>query len=105
MLSSFLLLLLLLLSLIPQVILPIYSALPSEIQSKIFEPAPPGGRKCVIATNIAETSVTIDGIYYVIDPGFVKQKVYNPKTGMRFLFSSFHLFRFLVFFFFCAHFL
>lgn len=64
------------------VILPIYSALPSEIQSKIFEPPPPGGRKCIIATNIAETSVTIDGIYYVIDPGFVKQKVYNPKTGM-----------------------
>jgi ATP-dependent RNA helicase DHX8/PRP22 len=64
------------------VILPIYSALPSEIQSKIFEPAPPGGRKCVIATNIAETSLTIDGIYYVVDPGFVKQKVYNPKTGM-----------------------
>lgn len=64
------------------VILPIYSALPSDIQSKIFEPAPPGGRKVVIATNIAETSVTIDGIYYVVDPGFVKQKVYNPKTGM-----------------------
>jgi len=63
-------------------ILPIYSTLPSDIQSKIFEPAPPGGRKVVIATNIAETSVTIDGIYYVVDPGFVKQKVYNPKTGM-----------------------
>lgn len=64
------------------VILPIYSALPSEMQSRIFEPPPPGGRKVVIATNIAETSLTIDGIYYVVDPGFVKQKVYNPKTGM-----------------------
>ncbi|XP_049851804.1 ATP-dependent RNA helicase dhx8-like [Schistocerca gregaria] len=63
-------------------ILPIYSALPSEMQSRIFEPAPPGARKVIIGTNIAETSVTIDGIYYVIDPGFVKQKVYNPKTGM-----------------------
>jgi ATP-dependent RNA helicase DHX8/PRP22 len=55
-------------------ILPVYSALPSEMQSKIFEPAPPGSRKVVIATNIAETSLTIDGIFYVVDPGFVKQK-------------------------------
>lgn len=64
------------------IILPVYSALPSEMQTKIFEPTPPGSRKVVIATNIAETSLTIDGIYYVIDPGFVKQKVYNSKTGM-----------------------
>ena len=64
------------------VVLPVYSALPSEIQSKIFEPAPLGSRKVVIATNIAETSITIDGIYYVIDPGFVKQNAYDPKLGM-----------------------
>ncbi|KAJ9604356.1 DEAH-box ATP-dependent RNA helicase prp22 [Cladophialophora chaetospira] len=64
------------------VILPVYSALPSEMQTRIFEPAPPGGRKVVIATNIAETSITIDGIYYVIDPGFVKQNAYDPKLGM-----------------------
>ncbi|KAG8527480.1 uncharacterized protein KY384_007632 [Bacidia gigantensis] len=64
------------------IILPVYSALPSEMQSRIFEPAPPGSRKVVIATNIAETSVTIDGIYYVIDPGFVKQNAYDPKLGM-----------------------
>lgn len=64
------------------IILPVYSALPSEMQTKIFEPTPPGSRKVVIATNIAETSLTIDGIFYVIDPGFVKQKIYNPKTGM-----------------------
>jgi len=64
------------------IILPVYSALPSEMQTRIFDPAPPGARKVVIATNIAETSLTIDGIFYVVDPGFVKQKVYNSKTGM-----------------------
>ncbi|XP_037034697.1 ATP-dependent RNA helicase DHX8 [Bradysia coprophila] len=64
------------------IILPVYSALPSEMQTRIFDPAPAGSRKVVIATNIAETSLTIDGIYYVVDPGFVKQKVYNSKTGM-----------------------
>ncbi|KAJ1553986.1 DEAH-box ATP-dependent RNA helicase prp22 [Cladochytrium tenue] len=63
-------------------ILPVYSALPSEMQSKIFEPAPPGARKVVLATNIAETSITIDGIYYVVDPGFVKQNTYDAKLGM-----------------------
>ncbi|PKC12638.1 ATP-dependent RNA helicase DHX8 [Rhizophagus irregularis] len=64
------------------VILPVYSALPSEMQSRIFEPAPSGSRKVVIATNIAETSITIDGIYYVVDPGFVKQNAYDAKVGM-----------------------
>ncbi|KAJ1565500.1 DEAH-box ATP-dependent RNA helicase prp22, partial [Nowakowskiella sp. JEL0078] len=63
-------------------VLPVYSALPSEMQSKIFDPAPPGTRKVVIATNIAETSITIDGIYYVVDPGFVKQNTYDSKLGM-----------------------
>jgi len=63
-------------------VLPIYGALPSEIASRIFEPAPEGGRKIVIATNIAETSITIDGIYFVIDPGFVKQTAYDAKLGM-----------------------
>ncbi|KAK3721330.1 DEAH-box ATP-dependent RNA helicase prp22 [Vermiconidia calcicola] len=64
------------------VILPIYGALPSEIASRIFEPAASGSRKVVIATNIAETSITIDGIYFVIDPGFVKQTAYDAKLGM-----------------------
>ncbi|KAG0366770.1 DEAH-box ATP-dependent RNA helicase prp22 [Gamsiella multidivaricata] len=64
------------------IILPVYSALPSEMQSKIFDPTPAGSRKVVIATNVAETSITIDGIYYVIDPGFVKQNAYDAKLGM-----------------------
>ncbi|EHA97587.1 ATP-dependent RNA helicase DHX8 [Heterocephalus glaber] len=64
------------------IILPMYSALPSKMQTRIFELAPPGSRKVVIATNIAETSLTIDSIYYVVDPGFVKQKVYISKTDM-----------------------
>ncbi|XP_026434730.1 probable pre-mRNA-splicing factor ATP-dependent RNA helicase DEAH5 isoform X1 [Papaver somniferum] len=64
------------------IILPVYSALPSEMQSRIFDPAPPGKRKVVAATNIAEASLTIDGIFYVIDPGFAKQNVYNPKQGL-----------------------
>lgn len=64
------------------IILPVYSALPSEMQSRIFDPAPPGKRKVVVATNIAEASLTIDGIYYVVDPGFAKQNVYNPKLGL-----------------------
>uniref|UniRef100_T1IJK0 RNA helicase n=1 Tax=Strigamia maritima TaxID=126957 RepID=T1IJK0_STRMM len=61
------------------IILPVYSAQPSEMQTWIFEPASPGSRKVFIATNIAEM---IDGIHYVIDTGFMKQKVYNTKTGM-----------------------
>ncbi|KAK8088110.1 pre-mRNA-splicing factor ATP-dependent RNA helicase-like protein cdc28 [Apiospora hydei] len=64
------------------VVCPIYANLPSELQSKIFEPTPEGARKVVLATNIAETSLTIDGIVYVIDPGYVKENVFNPATGM-----------------------
>jgi pre-mRNA-splicing factor ATP-dependent RNA helicase DHX16 len=64
------------------IVAPIYANLPSDLQTKIFEPTPDGARKIVLATNIAETSLTIDGIVYVIDPGFVKENVYNPATGM-----------------------
>jgi pre-mRNA-splicing factor ATP-dependent RNA helicase DHX16 len=65
------------------IVCPIYANLPSELQTKIFEPTPLNARKVVLATNIAETSLTIDGIVYVIDPGFVKENVYNPRTGME----------------------
>lgn len=65
------------------VILPIYSALPSDIQSKIFQKTSEGSRKVIFATNIAETSITIDGIFFVVDPGFAKINIYNPKIGME----------------------
>jgi pre-mRNA-splicing factor ATP-dependent RNA helicase DHX16 len=64
------------------IVCPIYANLPSDMQAKIFEPTPEGARKVVLATNIAETSITIDGVVFVIDPGFVKQNSYNPRTGM-----------------------
>nr|CAH8854162.1 unnamed protein product [Trichobilharzia regenti] len=66
----------------PLSILPIYSQLPSDLQAKIFMKAEDGVRKCVVATNIAETSLTVDGIRYVIDCGYCKLKVFNPKIGM-----------------------
>ncbi|XP_010551371.1 PREDICTED: pre-mRNA-splicing factor ATP-dependent RNA helicase DEAH10 [Tarenaya hassleriana] len=62
---------------------PIFSALPSEQQMRAFAPAPEGFRKAILATNIAETSVTIPGIKYVIDPGFVKARNYDPTKGME----------------------
>lgn len=61
-------------------VLPIYSQLSSDIQSKIFESS--NHRKCIVATNIAETSLTLDGVKFVVDTGLSKLKVYNPKIGM-----------------------
>lgn len=65
------------------VVLPIYAALPSEEQAKIFLPVVRGERKIILATNIAETSITINGIAYVIDSGFCKQMCYDPRTGLE----------------------
>lgn len=64
-------------------ICPVYSTLPSEMQIKIFEKTPENARKIVLATNIAETSLTIPGIVYVVDTGFCKQTSYNPRSGME----------------------
>ncbi|KAG5179964.1 P-loop containing nucleoside triphosphate hydrolase protein [Tribonema minus] len=74
---------------------PLYSSLAPQAQQKIFRDAPgpkypggPPGRKVVVSTNIAETSLTIDGIVYVVDPGFSKQKVYNPRIRVESLLVS-----------------
>lgn len=62
---------------------PIYAALPCEQQMQVFKPVPQGYRKVILATNIAETSVTIPGVRFVIDPGLVKARVYNPRIGVE----------------------
>eukprot|EP00041_Stephanoeca_diplocostata_P006018 m.73312 g.73312 ORF g.73312 m.73312 type:complete len:804 (-) comp16123_c0_seq1:1513-3924(-) len=63
-------------------VLPMYGSMVSAEQQRIFRRAPRGIRKVVVATDIASTSLTIDGIVYVIDAGFVKQKSFNPSTGL-----------------------
>ena len=67
----------------PLLVLPMYSQLPADLQAKIFDCAARGVRKVIVSTNVAETSLTVDGIKYVIDSGFCKLKVYNSKIGMN----------------------
>lgn len=69
----------------PLDIFPIFSTMPADLQKKIFNKTNLERRKVVVATNIAETSLTVDGVKYVIDTGLVKSKVYNPKLGMDML--------------------
>ncbi|KAK5838923.1 probable pre-mRNA-splicing factor ATP-dependent RNA helicase DEAH4 isoform X1 [Gossypium arboreum] len=64
------------------IILPLHGSLPPEMQVRAFSPPPPNCRRFIVATNIAETSLTVDGVVYVIDSGYVKQRQYNPATGM-----------------------
>ncbi|XP_053310618.1 probable ATP-dependent RNA helicase DHX40 [Spea bombifrons] len=63
-------------------ILPLYGSMPTDEQKRIFFPPPDGIRKCVVSTNIAATSLTIEGIRYVVDSGFVKQFNHNPRAGL-----------------------
>jgi pre-mRNA-splicing factor ATP-dependent RNA helicase DHX15/PRP43 len=75
--------------------IPLYSSLPPQQQQRIFDPSPeprvpdgPAGRRVIVSTNIAETSLTIDGIVYVVDPGFSKQNLYNPRIRVESLLVS-----------------
>lgn len=63
-------------------VLPLTATMPQDVQSKVFEPTPPGCRKVVLATNVAETSITISNLYYVVDSGFCKQSIFDAKHGI-----------------------
>ncbi|KAG0343962.1 putative ATP-dependent RNA helicase DHR1 [Podila humilis] len=67
----------------PLHVLPLYSLLKTEDQMRVFEPPPPGSRLCVIATNVAETSITIPNIKYVVDSGKSKERHYDKETGIQ----------------------
>ncbi|KAM7269320.1 hypothetical protein ACFE04_024817 [Oxalis oulophora] len=64
------------------IVLPLHGSLPPELQVRVFSPPPPNCRRFIVTTNIAETSLTVDGVVYVIDSGYVKQRQYNPTSGM-----------------------
>ncbi|KAJ3069040.1 putative ATP-dependent RNA helicase dhr2, partial [Rhizoclosmatium hyalinum] len=64
-------------------ICPLFAAQPAAQQQKVFLPAPPGTRKVILATNVAETSITISGIRYIVDTGMAKVRAFNPKLGIE----------------------
>ncbi|KAI8604236.1 P-loop containing nucleoside triphosphate hydrolase protein [Dissophora ornata] len=68
---------------VPLHVLPLYSLLKTEEQMKVFQPPPPGTRLCVVATNVAETSITIPDIKYVVDSGKSKERHYDKETGIQ----------------------
>lgn len=65
------------------IVLPLHSSLSIEDQDKIFDIAPEGVRKCIVSTNIAETSITIDGVRFIADSGKVKEMNYDPQVKMQ----------------------
>lgn len=67
----------------PLYVLPLYSLLPTKEQMKVFESPPKGSRLCVVATNVAETSLTIPGVRYVVDGGRAKERRYNEENGVQ----------------------
>lgn len=67
----------------PLHVLPLYSLLPTKEQMRVFDEPPAGSRLCVVATNVAETSLTIPGIRYVVDCGRSKERVYDEETGVQ----------------------
>ncbi|KAI8853330.1 P-loop containing nucleoside triphosphate hydrolase protein [Chytridium lagenaria] len=67
----------------PLHILPLYSGLPTAAQLRVFQDPPPGTRLCIVATNVAETSITIPNIKYVVDCGKVKERFYESRTGVQ----------------------
>ena len=79
----------------PLTCVPLYSSLQPQQQQRVYGPPPPPrfpdgppGRKVIVSTNIAETSLTIDGIVYVVDPGLFKQSIYNPRIRVESLLVS-----------------
>ncbi|KDQ11408.1 hypothetical protein BOTBODRAFT_177247 [Botryobasidium botryosum FD-172 SS1] len=68
---------------VPMHILPLYSLLPSDQQMKVFQPPPSGSRLVVVATNVAETSLTIPGVRYVVDCGRSKERKYDVTSGIQ----------------------